>query len=121
MQILESAEDYLESILMLKEKNGFVRSIDIATELGVTRPSVSYAMKRLRENNYILFDESGRITLTESGLAIAEKIYKRHKALTEILTDIGVDEKTAREDACKIEHDLSDKSFEALLKHFNKK
>ena len=120
MQILESAEDYLESILMLKEKNGFVRSIDVATELGVTRPSVSYAMKRLRENDYILFDESDRISLTEKGLEIAERIYKKHRVLNEILKEIGVDEKTAIEDACKIEHDLSDTSFEALLKHFNK-
>ncbi|MBO4758709.1 MAG: metal-dependent transcriptional regulator [Spirochaetaceae bacterium] len=117
MQILESAEDYLESILMLKEKNGFVRSIDVATELGVTRPSVSYAMKRLRENDYILFDESDRISLTEKGLEIAEKIYTRHKVLTKILVDIGVDEKIAREDACKIEHDISQESFDALLKH----
>jgi len=120
MQILESAEDYLESILMLKEKNGFVRSIDVATELGVTRPSVSYAMKRLRENNYILFDESDRISLTEKGLEIAEKIYTRHKVLTKILVDIGVDEKIAREDACKIEHDISQESFDALLKHLYK-
>ncbi|MBQ4496689.1 MAG: metal-dependent transcriptional regulator [Spirochaetaceae bacterium] len=121
MQILESAEDYLESILMLKEKNGYVRSIDVATELGVTRPSVSYAMKRLRENGYILFDESDRISLTDKGLEIAEKIYTRHKVLTKILVDIGVDEETAREDACKIEHDISQKSFDALLKHLYKK
>ena len=120
MQILESAEDYLESILMLKEKNGYVRSIDVATELGVTRPSVSYAMKRLRENGYILFDESDRISLTDKGLEIAEKIYTRHKVLTKILLDIGVDEETAREDACKIEHDISQKSFDALLKHLYK-
>ena len=121
MQILESAEDYLESILMLKEKNGYVRSIDVATELGVTRPSVSYAMKRLRENGYILFDESDRISLTDKGLEIAEKIYTRHKVLTKILVDIGVNEETAREDACKIEHDISQKSFDALLKHLYKK
>ena len=120
MQILESAEDYLESILMLKEKNGYVRSIDVATELGVTRPSVSYAMKRLRENGYILFDESDRISLTDKGLEIAERIYTRHKVLTKILVDIGVDEETAREDACKIEHDISQKSFDALLKHLYK-
>lgn len=120
MQILESAEDYLESILMLKEKNGYVRSIDVATELGVTRPSVSYAMKRLRENGYIVFDESDRISLTGKGLEIAEKIYTRHKVLTKILVDIGVDEETAREDACKIEHDISQKSFDALLKHLYK-
>lgn len=120
MQILESAEDYLESILMLKEKNGYVRSIDVATELGVTRPSVSYAMKRLRENNYILFDESDRISLTEKGLEIAERIYTRHKVLTKILVNLGVDEKTARQDACKIEHDISQESFDALLKHLYK-
>ena len=120
MQILESAEDYLESILMLKEKNGYVRSIDVATELGVTRPSVSYAMKRLRENNYILFDESDRISLTEKGLEIAERIYTRHKVLTKILVNLGVDEKTAHQDACKIEHDISQESFDALLKHLYK-
>ena len=120
MKILESAEDYLESILMLKEKNGYVRSIDVATELGVTRPSVSYAMKRLRENNYILFDESDRISLTEKGLEIAERIYTRHKVLTKILVNLGVDEKTARQDACKIEHDISQESFDALLKHLYK-
>ena len=120
MQILESAEDYLESILMLKEKNGYVRSIDVATELGVTRPSVSYAMKRLRENNYILFDESDRISLTDKGLEIAERIYTRHKVLTKILIDLGVDEKIARADACKIEHDISQESFDALLKHLYK-
>ena len=121
MQILESAEDYLESILMLKEKNGYVRSIDVATELGVTRPSVSYAMKRLRENGYILFDESDRISLTDKGLEIAERIYTRHKVLTKILVDICVDEKTARADACKVEHDISDQTFQALQKHLYKK
>ena len=117
MRILESSEDYLEAMLMMKEKHGYIRSIDIAMELGVTKPSVSYATKRLRENGYITMDREGLITLTDKGRAIAERIYDRHKRLTEFLIDLGVDEETARADACKIEHDLSEASFEALKKH----
>lgn len=117
MRILESSEDYLEAMLMMKEKHGYIRSIDIAMELGVTKPSVSYATKRLRENGYITMDHEGLITLTDKGRAIAERIYDRHKRLTEFLMYLGVDEETARADACKIEHDLSEASFEALKKH----
>lgn len=111
MVIHQSAEDYLETILILRERNGLVRSIDIVNELQFTKPSVSVAMKKLRENGYILTDRSGCITLTEKGQAVADRIYERHKVLTCVLIAIGVDEETAAADACKIEHDLSDQTF----------
>ena len=117
MQIHESAEDYLETILRLSKRQGQVRSIDIVNELGYSKPSVSVAMKRLRENGYITMDRDGLITLTESGMEIADRIYTRHKTLTEFFMRIGVDEKTAREDACKVEHDLSEKTFAAICDH----
>lgn len=117
MVIHKSAEDYLEAMLMLKERNGYIRSIDIAAEMGVKKPSVTYITKRLRENGYITMDENNLITLTPSGMEIADSIYTRHKTLIKFLTAIGVDEKTAREDACKIEHDISDRTFEALCRH----
>lgn len=117
MKIQKSAEDYLESMLMLKERQGYVRSIDVSIELGVTKPSVSYATKRLREGGYITFDDNGHIELTETGLEIAERIYERHKVLTAFLKSIGVDARLAAEDACKIEHDLSNETFAALKKH----
>lgn len=104
-------------MLMMKEKHGYIRSIDIAEELGVTKPSVTYATKRLRENGYITMDEDNLITLTEAGMEIASRMYKRHKLLTEFLTALGVDEKTAREDACRIEHDVSEQTFEAICRH----
>ena len=114
MNLYESSEDYLERILMLYEAKGMVRSIDIATEMGVTKPSVSFAMKKLRENGYIRMDADNLITLTESGMEIAQRIYTRHKILTRYLMKLGVDEETARADACKMEHDLSAASFEAM-------
>ncbi len=117
MKIRRSAEDYLEMILMLSEKKGEVRSVDIATELGVTKPSVSVAMKNLRENGYIAMDRENLITLTDSGMHIAQRIYARHKTLTACLRLLGVDVENARIDACKIEHDLSDASYEAILRH----
>ena len=117
MNIRESAEDYLEMILMLSEKKGEVRSIDIAAGLGVSKPSVSVAMKQLRENGYILMDQSNLITLTEAGLAIARKVYNRHKTITRFLMQLGVDEATAKEDACKIEHDISEETFQRLCDH----
>ena len=117
MEIHQSAEDYLEAILMIKEKKGYVRSIDIANQLEVSKPSVSYATKRLRENGYISFNEDGMISLTESGMEIADKIYTRHKVLTSILTSLGIDAKIAAEDACKIEHDLSPETFDAIRKY----
>ena len=117
MTIHKSAEDYLEAMLMLKEERGYIRSIDVAEKLGVTKPSVSYATKRLRENGYIAFDSAGMIVLLEPGLEIAERMYERHKLLTELLLGLGVSPETAREDACKLEHDLSVESFDAIRKH----
>ncbi len=117
MTIMKSAEDYLEAMLMLQEKHGYIRSVDIASELSVTKPSVSYATKRLRQNGYISMAEDGRITLNPSGLEIAERIYERHKVLTHLLKALGVPENIAREDACRIEHDLSVESFEAIKRH----
>ncbi len=117
MNIHESAEDYLETILMLCEAHGSARSVDIAAHLGVTKPSVSFAMKRLRENGYILMGDDNRITLTEQGERIARRIWERHRLLTDFLMRIGVSEATARADACKVEHDLSDESFEAIRRH----
>ena len=114
MRILKSSEDYLEAMLGMSERHGYIRSIDIAAELGVTKPSVSYAVKRLRENGYITMNRDGLITLTEKGLEIANRIYERHKVLTQMLVFLGVDPKTAREDACKMEHDISDETFEAM-------
>ena len=117
MQIRRSAEDYLETMLMMQERHGYIRSIDIAAEMSVTKPSVSYATKRLRENGYITMDAEGLITLTDTGMKIASHIYERHTLLCQFLMRLGVDEKTAREDACKIEHDLSDTTFEAIKRH----
>ena len=116
MNIRKSAEDYLEQILMIREQKGVVRSIDIAAGLNVTKPSVSVAMKRLRENGYINMDKDNLITLTESGEEIARNIYDRHKTLTRCLLLVGVDEEHAREDACKMEHDISQVSYEALVR-----
>ena len=120
MQINKSAEDYLEAMLMMKEKHGYIRSIDIAGQLGVTKPSVSYATKHLRESGHITMDPDGLITLTESGMAIAKKIYERHNVLTEFFIEIGVDPEGARSDACKIEHDLSSETFDAFCKYIGK-
>ena len=117
MTIQKSAEDYLEAMLMMKEQHGYIRSVDVAEQLGVTKPSVSYATKRLRENGYITMDRSGFITLSETGMEIADRMYSRHKALTEFFISIGVNPQTAREDACKIEHDISQETFDALCEH----
>lgn len=114
MEIHKSAEDYLESILVLKERLGMVRSIDIVRELGYSKPSVSIAMKRLRENGYIEMNAEGYINLLPPGEEIAQRIYVRHRLLTDFLISIGVSEKTASEDACKIEHDLSDETFACM-------
>lgn len=111
MVIHESAEDYLESILILKERRGSVRSIDIVNELGFSKPSVSVAMKKLRENGYISMDADGSIELNESGMAIASRVYGRHKTITKFFTLLGVSAAAAAEDACKVEHDLSDETF----------
>ena len=117
MTIQKSAEDYLEAMLMLKEERGYIRSIDVAAKLGVTKPSVSYATKRLRESGYIALDPAGMIVLLAPGLEIAERIYERHKLLTELLINLGVSPETARADACKIEHDLSIETFDAIRRH----
>ncbi len=117
MSIHESAEDYLETILILKERIGQVRSIDIATEMNYSKPSISVAMKKLRENGYIQVDGEGFIELTDAGYAIASDIYNRHQVLTDFFVSLGVDENTAAEDACKIEHDLSAQTFEKIMEH----
>ena len=114
MNIHESAEDYLEAILILRERQGAVRSIDIVHQLELTKPSVSVAMKRFRENGYIEMDKDGFITLLPSGEEIAQRIYSRHKLLTKFLVALGVSEKMAAADACKMEHDLSDETFEKI-------
>ncbi|WP_326216456.1 metal-dependent transcriptional regulator [Dysosmobacter sp.] len=114
MVIHESAEDYLESILVLRERRGQVRSIDVVNELGYSKPSVSIAMKKLRESGYISMDTDGSITLNESGLEIASRIYGRHKTITRFFVLLGVDPAVAAEDACKVEHDLSDETFSRL-------
>lgn len=114
MTIHESAEDYLEQILMVMERKGHVRSIDIANGLNVTKPSVSVAMRKLRESGYINMGSDNLISLTDKGYAIARKIYDRHRTLTKYLIQLGVPDEIAKSDACKIEHDLSDESFEAI-------
>ena len=120
MNIRESGEDYLETILMLCKHHGSARSVDIAAHLGVSKPSVSFAMKHLREDGYIQMDRDNYISLTDSGMEIAQRIYDRHKVLTRILTLIGVDEKTAEHDACRVEHDISVKTFIALQEQLEK-
>ncbi len=114
MIIKESAENYLEAILVLKNKKGSVRSIDVAHELMVSKPSVSVAMKNFREEGYITVDADGNLSLTEKGLIIAERVYERHQIITKALMSIGVDEITAKEDACKVEHHISNITFEKL-------
>ena len=116
MKIYKSAEDYLEQILMLLEKKGYARSVDIAVGLNVSKPSVSVAMKKLRENGYITMSSDSMISLTDKGYAIARKIYNRHQALTKYLIQLGVPDDIAAEDACKIEHDLSEDSFAAICR-----
>ena len=117
MHVNESAEDYLETILMLSKTHPVVRSVDIAEELGFKKSSVSVAMKNLREKEHITVTKEGFIYLTPSGREIAEMIYERHELFTKWLIKLGVDEKVAAEDACKIEHDLSKESFEAIKNH----
>lgn len=119
-KIRESAENYLETILILKNRLGQVRSIDIANELGFSKPSVSVAMKNLRENGYITVDKEGYITLHDEGLNIAEEMYERHTLLSSWLTALGVDPAIAAEDACRIEHVISAESFEAIKSHVNR-
>lgn len=119
MKLQESAENYLEAILMLKQKNGEVRSIDIAAMLGFTKPSVSIAMKKLQENSFITKDNHGYIELTDKGLEIAQSVYERHRVISDFLIFIGVDDETALLDACRIEHVISQQSFEKLKEHLS--
>ncbi len=114
MKIHASAENYLETIYMLHKSKGAVRSIDIANELDFSKPSISVAMKNLRENGYIEVDKDGHITLLKAGLEIAERMYERHTVISKFLVNLGVEETVATEDACKIEHVISDESFEAI-------
>ena len=115
----ESVQDYLETIYVLNNRMAQVRSIDIANELSYSKPSVSVAMKNLRTNGYIEVSQEGYISLTESGLAIAQTVYERHSLMTNFLVYLGVDPEIAKEDACMMEHDISTESFEALKKHIN--
>jgi Mn-dependent DtxR family transcriptional regulator len=117
MELHESGQMYLESILILYRKNGSVRSIDVVEHMGYSKPSVSRAVGLLKKGEYITVDDSGYITLTEKGLLEAEKIYERHGVIAKILMSLGVSEKTATDDACKIEHVISDESIEAIKKH----
>lgn len=121
MKIKESAENYLETILMLAKRNGSVRSIDIVNKLDYTKPSISVAMKNLRENGYINMDSDGYITLTPKGYEIASTVYERHTLISDWLIALGVSEETAVDDACKIEHVISAQSFDAIKKHVKEK
>jgi len=117
MKILQSGENYLETILMLSRKKAAVRSIDVANEMGYSKPSVSIAMKQLRENGFITVDDGGYITLTEDGREVAERMYERHRLLSEWLVYLGVDPETAAEDACRMEHVISQTAFEKIKAH----
>ena len=117
MKLQESGENYLETILILEKRNGIARSVDVATELGFSKPSVSVAMKNLRLNGLIEIDEDGMITLQEAGRAIAERIYERHTLLTQWLEQLGVSPAVAAEDACRMEHVISAETFAALKAH----
>lgn len=117
MNLQESGEMYLETVLVLSKKNSIVRSIDVAEHMGVTKPSVSRAVGLLRDGGYLLMDKSGYLSLTPLGEEIAAKVYERHKILTDFFVKLGVSEAVASEDACKIEHHISDEVFEAIKKH----
>ena len=117
MHLQESGEMYLETIHVLSKKIGVVRSIDICEEMGYSKPSVSRAMGILKEGGYIVVEKGGHIVLTDAGREVAEKIYNRHTLLTKFLTSIGVDDETAAEDACRLEHHISDVTYEAIKKH----
>jgi DtxR family Mn-dependent transcriptional regulator len=123
MDIYESGEDYLERILMLEEKKGVgkIHAIDLAESFGYSKPSVSLALKKLKETGYLTFNKKDEIIISEKGLAVGNKTYERHKIIGAALMSLGVDEATAFKDACKIEHDISDETFQALKKHFLEK
>ncbi|MGL5439549.1 MAG: metal-dependent transcriptional regulator [Filifactoraceae bacterium] len=115
----ESMENYLEAILMLKEEIGNVRSIDIVNKMGFSKPSISVAVKKMRENNYITVDSDGYIFFTEKGKSVAESVLERHRSITYMLVKLGVPEEIAKQDACRIEHDISEETFQALKNHMN--
>ena len=117
MKIYESGENYLETIYMLCNTKGNIRAVDLCNELGFSKPTVSVALKKFREENYVLVDENGHLSLTPKGLEIAERMYERHNGIAKFLMAIGVSEATAYEDACLMEHHISDESFEALKRH----
>ena len=118
MHLHESGEMYLEAILVLNQKNGFTRSVDVGEYLGYSKPSVSRAMGILRKGGYVQVEDTGALTLTDAGREIAEKIYERHTLLSQLLINLGVSEGTALADACKMEHTISDESFQALKRHY---
>ena len=120
MKIQASAEDYLEAILVLNEKNGKVRSIDLANHMKFAKPTISIAIKQFRDNGYVTLDNDRNIHLTEKGAEIANRIHERHMLLSQVLMAIGVDEETAYEDACKVEHNISEKTFECIKTFFEK-
>ena len=120
MHLQESGEMYLETIYILSKKSSYVRSIDVGEYMGYSKPSVSRAVSILKKGGYVLMDDNGHLTLTDTGLEIAQKIYERHTTLTDFLIRLGVNEKTAAEDACKMEHDISDETFAAIKKHAEK-
>lgn len=120
MKTRESMENYLETIHVLDQKTGYVRSVDVATELGFSKPSISNAMKKLKAEGYVLIEEKGRIVLTEKGRAVAEATYEKHCVISHLLMDIGVSEKTALEDACRMEHILSEETFACMKAHHRK-
>lgn len=120
MHLQESGEMYLETIYILSKKSSYVRSIDVGEYMGYSKPSVSRAVSILKKGGYVLMDDNGHLTLTNTGLEIAQKIYERHTTLTDFLIRLGVNEKTAAEDACKMEHDISDETFAAMKKHAEK-
>ena len=121
MKIKESAENYLEAILMIKNKKGYARSIDVANHLNFSKPSVSVAMKSFREDGYITVDNDGNLDLTEKGQKIAAKMYERHETIAKTLMLLGVSEETAYEDSCKVEHDISDETFACLKRYLKKR
>lgn len=118
MKIYESGENYLETIYILRRKMGEVRAVDLCAELGYSKPTVSVALKKFREEGYVTVDENGHIRLTDKGLEIAERMYERHNGIAAMLMAMGVDEKTAFEDSCRIEHHISEKSFRCMQKYF---
>lgn len=121
MHLQESGEMYLETILILSQKKSFVRAIDVGEYMGFSKPSVSRALSLLRKGGFVNVGDGGALVLTDAGREVAETIYERHTCLTRVLTELGVDEATAAEDACRIEHVISDQSFRAIQKHFNYK